>query len=144
MTLELVNPTLTNRAEMPIARLPERYGISFPELFGRFLQLEIQPEEIEGALCVGELQLQRLDDLHASLQGTGETFLYRCNECGDLWLVDTPLHMDKNQLRPCDGSKGKTVFHIGKFELIASGPHEQLVDLAHTMMLGLDNPMKGI
>lgn len=138
----------------PIALLSERYDLSFPELSERLSQLEIQPEKIDGTFCIDEAQLKDLDALHASLQVSdssrsiaydlGTTFLYRCNQCGELHLSDIPLHTHRNQLRLCDGVIGGASCHVGQFEFIASGSYAQTMDLAHSLMLGLDNPMKGI
>ena len=138
LTAERFQTSLINKVN--IACLADRYEIPFPELFERFSQLTIQPQEIDGVLYIDDEQLRYLDNHHASLQGTAETFLYRCNETGALWLVDTPFHQEGSQLRPCDQGKGET----GTFELIASGLNEQIVGLAHSLMLGLTDVMKGI
>lgn len=142
MMIIQLSPPLDPRKE-PLARLPKRYGISFPELFERCFQLGIQPQEIRGALYIDGPQLKRLDALYRDFAGIGEAFLYRCSKCGDLWLVDTPLHTHRDQLRLCDGGKRKSSFHVGTFEFIASGPHDEVSSLAHSIILGLDNPMKG-
>ncbi|MEL6381393.1 MAG: hypothetical protein AAFQ89_02755 [Cyanobacteria bacterium J06626_18] len=138
MTAKLVNCPEINSLRMPIARLPERYGISFPELFGRFSQLEIGPKEIDGSLCVDHLQLQELDDLDASLQAIADDlFLYRM-ESGYLHLSETPLHANRGQWGLDGSSEG-----CGP-EFIARGPRKEIVGLAHSLLFGLDDDMKGI
>ncbi|MEM9092825.1 MAG: hypothetical protein AAGC93_29370 [Cyanobacteria bacterium P01_F01_bin.53] len=72
-----------------------------------------------------------------------ETFLYR-HQSGSLRLSDTPLHTDGDQWCLCNEGKGEVTVYVGSFELIASGPHKEMAGLAHTMILGLDNPMRGI
>lgn len=149
---ELAKPTLFDGK--PIAHLPERYSIAFPELFGRFLQLGIQPIKVDEILWVDAKQLAALDELHGSLQSSevslpiaydvGETYLYRCTHCGELWLVDTPLHERQEHLRLCNGDQSSSPLHAGIFEFIGSGPHREIVDLAHSMKKGLLDPMKGI
>lgn len=137
MTVKLMNSPEINSLTMPIARLPERYGISFPELFGRFSQLEIGPKEIDGSLCVDHLQLQELDDLDASLQAiSGDLFLYRM-ESGYLHLSETPLHANRGQWG-LGGSSGCGL------EFIARGPRKEIVGLVQSLLFGLDDDMKGI
>ena len=136
-TARLDNPLIN---KMKIARLSERYGISFTELFERFSQLEIQPQEIDGGLYINDEQLRYLDNHHASLKSTAETFLYRCNETVDLWLVDTPLHLGGQHCELSADRKGVS----GKLEFIASGLNEEILKFAHSLMLDLTDMMKGI
>ncbi|MEM9008480.1 MAG: hypothetical protein AAGE59_33840 [Cyanobacteria bacterium P01_F01_bin.86] len=72
-----------------------------------------------------------------------ETFLY-LHESGDIRLSDTPLHTDGEQFCLCHEGEGGAPVYVGSFELIASGPYEKMVELTHLMILGLDNPMRGI
>ena len=142
MTVELVSSPSTNSASMRIARLPERYNISFPELFGRFSQLEIWPKEIDGTLCIDDLQLQALDTLHMNLQTPlEEMFLYR-TDAGALKLSETPLHINR-KWSLCDTTV-QAISHDDGLEFIASGPSEEIMGLAHSLMLGLGDDMKGI
>ena len=126
--------------QINIACLANRYEIPFLELFERFAQLKIQPQEIDGGLYIDGNQLRYLDHHHASLQGTAEAFLYRCNETGDLWLVDTPLHMSGDQGNSSDGRMTAPT----RFEFIACGLNEHILGLAHSLMLSLTDAMNGI
>lgn len=149
---ELVKPVLLDKVRFTY--LPEHYEISMPELFVRCLQLAIQPIEVDGILYVDAAQLAELDDLHVSLQpreeslpiayDVGETYLYRCTHCGELWLTDTPLHERREHLRLCDGGHSGSSLHVGTFEFIGSGPYKEIVSLARSWATGLLDPMKGI
>ncbi|MGJ3253939.1 MAG: hypothetical protein ACFE0J_22825 [Elainellaceae cyanobacterium] len=134
-----------------VVDLLERYDVTFQELSNRLSTLEIEPTSINRALWIDATQLRCLDDLHNQIQPPivfeedstllDEAFLYRCRRCGDLWVSERPL--DPKHLHHCRHSK-LSERQDGEFEFIASGPDELITGLAHSIMLGLDNLMKGI
>ena len=145
MTAKLMDSLLINETRTPIARLLDRYEIAFPELWGRFSQLKIWPKEIDRTLYVDDRQLQALDELHTTLEEhSGKTFLYRCNQTGNLQLSSIPLHTDRQEQQLYDNCKEANTFPGDTIEFIASGPYEQIIGLAHSIMLGIHNQMQGI
>ncbi|NER81182.1 MAG: hypothetical protein F6K42_16765 [Leptolyngbya sp. SIO1D8] len=129
-------------AKVQLARLPERYDASLSELFGQLSQLGIQPEEIEGTLYIDEAQLQRLDLFYPDCKVAKRVFLYQCSDCGDLWLMATP-HMYRPQPCVCQGSMQKDASPMGTHQFIASGPEEEMIGFAHSLLAGLCDSMKG-
>ncbi|MEM9805518.1 MAG: hypothetical protein AAF959_09570 [Cyanobacteria bacterium P01_D01_bin.56] len=75
-------------------------------------------------------------------QAIQETFLYRF--AGGLKLSATPLHTGKDQWRCWSKGSDRNTANTDEFEFIASGSHEDMLGLAHSLMLGLNNPMRGI
>lgn len=91
-----------------------------------------------------ETRVKIADSLHVSCRkNSEETFLYRY-QSGDLRLSDTRLHTGKEQYCSCDERQRTASGHVDRFQLIASGSHEDMLGLAHSLMLGLDEPMRGI
>jgi hypothetical protein len=84
-----------------------------------------------------------LRSLH-QLASPQEAFLYRCSNCGDLRLNSIGLLDEASLQHLCPRrTRGLLLNSSGKFELIASGPYNLLIEWARSIALGLDDPLKG-
>ncbi len=69
------------------------------------------------------------------------SFLYRCQNCQELYRSETPLLNHKHN---CTKIDTKNRGQSGTFKEIRRGSSDYIQDLTLTLKLNLDNPLRGI
>ncbi len=138
---------------IPLTWLPNRYATSVDNLQAHLAILQIEPCQLNQGDYLAAWQLELLDDLYEHLQ-QGESvtdfltlldraFLYRCRSCGDLRLTNDALVGDRLQ-HDCPNATYRGLSNLsGELELIARGAYDRLIQWAHSLSLGYDDPWKG-
>lgn len=87
-----------------------------------------------------------------------QEYLYRCSNCGELLILPERLEVG-NLTHSCNPAllrsrgrlsqllakaEGVESLPLGSLELLASGPLQDLIQWAHSVQLGHNNPLKGI
>lgn len=154
---------------IPVEDLGSRYDLTSSDFQGLLLILEdplkLEPEKIHGIAYLTPLQVGLLDSLKPLLKDPNAlskflldledgALLYRCSACGELKLTKELL-LGNQLLHSCDllrlktrlstvydFSSKETAIPLGRFELLASGPLESLVQWTHSVSLKLDDQLK--
>lgn len=154
---------------IPLEDLASRYNLTRPEFDKLLLTLEdplkLEPTKICGTLYLTPLQVELLDSLKEKLKHPrelhelllnlkGGALLYQCCACGELKLTQQLL-TGEDLLHSCDLLKlrarlsssyavsfDQTTISTGRYELLASGPLDQLIQWTHSLYLNLDDSIK--
>jgi hypothetical protein len=145
-SLQLPQTTL-NLSTQPVSDLLERYQKTRSTLDQ--LLPELTQEELLDNLTPLSKPIESLQK---------QAYVYRCTNCRELRIVSELLYED-DLLHACDRStllrQGRLSklcaessdllsFPLGKWELLGTGPLDDLLLWTHSLSLGLDNPFKGI
>lgn len=145
-------PSKTRRGLQRLVSLSTKYRIPLTELKLRMDQLGISPHIIDKQAYLDDLQVDFLDQYHVHLKDGGdlrsfvdnyaEANLYRCKNCGDLYLTIFPIHQEK-LLHACSRKPWCALSqYSGELELIATGKYNRLLEWAVSVSRGYDNPYK--